>query len=107
MEFKVLYENAADFKLEIDDKIFVYENKNFKNDFTYRVEGEVLKPGTFIYKKDITVAKAIELAGGLSQMSSFNNIVLSEEFTSIDENGDRINKLLSVGNVKPEFKISP
>ena len=107
LEFKVLYENAADFKLEIDDKIFVYENKNFKNDFTYRVEGEVLKPGTFIYKKDITVAKAIELAGGLSQMSSFNNIVLSEEFTSIDENGDRINKLLSVGNVKPEFKISP
>jgi hypothetical protein len=36
------------FNLEPNDKIFVYENINYKNSFTYRVEGEVFnRPGTY------------------------------------------------------------
>ena len=39
------------FKLEIDDKIFVYENINYLNSFTYRIEGEINKPGTYPFKR--------------------------------------------------------
>ena len=86
-EFSVAYNESANFSLKPGDKIFVYEDINFKNSFTYRVEGQVNKPGTYPLTKGITLGDAIKSAGGLTELSSVNNITVGIEFTNISEEG--------------------
>ena len=105
-EFNVKYSNSSSFKLEIDDKIFVYENINYRNSFTYRIEGEINKPGTYPLKKGITLRQAIKLAGGLTELASFNNIVVKQEFTNIDEMGNESTIIENVANVTVDFILS-
>ena len=92
--------------MEIDDKIFVYENINYRNSFTYRIEGEINKPGTYPLKKGITLRQAIKLAGGLTELASYNNIVVKQEFTNIDELGNESTIIENVANVKVDFILS-
>ena len=87
-ELKTSYADANKFKLLPNDKIFVYENINLNNSFTYRVEGEVNKPGTYPFKEGITVEEALKLAGGLTVLSTFNNVVLFQEYTEFDQLSD-------------------
>ena len=105
-EFYVEYSNSSSFKLEIDDKIFVYENINYRNSFTYRIEGEINKPGTYPLKKGITLMQAIKLAGGLTELASYNNIVVKQEFTNIDEQGNKSTIIENVANVSIDFILS-
>ena len=105
-EFIVKYKDANSFSLKIDDKIFVYEDINYRNSFTYRVEGEVNKPGTYPLIKGITLEKAIEIAGGLTELTSFENIVIRQEFTSIDEQGKESTIIENVANVSQDFELS-
>ena len=104
-EMIINYNDADSFSLEVDDKIFVYENINYRNSFTYRVEGEVNKPGTYPLKKGITVGQAINLSGGLTELSTFENIV-SQEFTNIDEDGNEVSIIENVANVTLDFELS-
>ena len=105
-EILVDYKNADQFKLEINDKIFVYENINYKNSLTYRVEGEVSKPGTYpINSTNITVGEALSLAGGLTALSSERNISIKQEFTEFDEDGNTVTTSETVNNVTLDFKI--
>ena len=92
--------------MEIDDKIFVYENINYRNSFTYRIEGEINKPGTYPLKKGITLRQAIKLAGGLTELASYNNIVVKQEFTNIDELGNESTIIENVANVTVDFILS-
>ena len=85
LELKTSYADADKFNLLPNDKIFVYENINLRNSSTYRVEGEVNKPGTYPFKEGITVEEALKIAGGLTEASTFNNVVLFQEYTEIDE----------------------
>lgn len=85
LEFKTSYADANKFKLLPNDKIFVYENINLRNSFTYRVEGEVNKPGTYPFREGITVGEALKIAGGLTDLSTLNNVVLFQEYTEFDE----------------------
>ena len=105
-EMIINYNDADSFSLEVDDKIFVYENINYRNSFTYRVEGEVNKPGTYPLKKGITVGQAINLSGGLTELSTFENIVVSQEFTNIDEDGNEVSIIENVANVTLDFELS-
>ena len=105
-EILVSYKNADQFKLEINDKIFVYEDINYKNSFTYRVEGEVNKPGTYpIDAKYITVGEALSLAGGLTELSSERNLTVKQELTELDEEGNEVITSEPVNNVTLDFKI--
>lgn len=105
-EFAVSYENADKFILEVNDKILVYENINYRNSFTYRVEGEVFKPGTYpIGSGVITVGEALAIAGGLTSMSSARNLIVKQEFSEIDENGIMETKNETVNNVELSFEI--
>lgn len=104
-EFNVSYEDADKIKLEINDKIFVYENINYRNNFTYRFDGEVNKPGTYPLKRGLTINQALELAGGLTEFSSIDNIILSQEFTQINESGVETTILENVANVDLDFEI--
>ena len=105
-EMIINYNDADSFSLEVDDKIFVYENINYRNSFTYRVEGEVNKPGTYPLKTGITVGQAINLSGGLTELSTFENIVVSQEFTNIDEDGNEVSIIENVANVTLDFELS-
>jgi protein involved in polysaccharide export with SLBB domain len=102
----VRYEDAGQFKLEVDDQIFVYENANYKHSFTYRVEGEVAKPGTYpFYSTNLNIADVLELAGGLTELGSIENITIKQEFTSIDESGNVVIDSETVSDATLDFEI--
>jgi protein involved in polysaccharide export with SLBB domain len=105
-EISIQYEDAGQFKLEVDDKIFVYENTNYQNSFTYRIEGEVVKPGTYAFSSNrITIEKALELAGGLTALGSKKNITIKQEFSSIDSEGNLVSDSKIVNNATLDFVI--
>jgi len=106
LELLVSYQDSDDFKLAASDKIFVYENRNYKNSFTYRVEGEVFKPGTYSIKdKSITVREALSLAGGLTELSSERNLTIKQEVTEVDDKGNEVTISEAVNNVSLDFAI--
>jgi protein involved in polysaccharide export with SLBB domain len=105
-EIEVEYKNADQFKLEVNDKIFIYEDINYNNNFTYRVEGEIFKPGTYpISQSKITIREALSLAGGLTELTSERNITVKQEFTSLDDEGNEITTSETVNNVSLDFEI--
>ena len=104
-EFKVAYEDAESFLLNVDDKIFVYEDINYRNSFTYRIEGQVNKPGTYPLVKGITVRDALELAGGLTELSTISNLVISQEFTELNDLKEEITTRQNVANVSLDFEL--
>ena len=46
-EFNINYKDADKFNLEVNDKIFVYEDINYRNSFSYSIKGEINRPGTY------------------------------------------------------------
>jgi len=105
-EISVAYKNADQFILEVNDKIFIYEDINYNNNFTYRVEGQVFKPGTYpLSKKNITVSEALSLAGGLTELSSERNLSVKQEFTTVDDEGNQITTSETVNNISLDFEI--
>lgn len=105
-QFVLKYVDSGNFKLKPEDKILVYEDVNYRNSFTYRIEGEVYKPGVYPLVKGITVEDAIRESGGLTEFSSVNNIVIKQEFTEIDEDNNFTTTTSSVANVSLDFEIS-
>ena len=105
-QIAVSYKDADQFKLEQNDKIFVYEDINYKNNPIYRVEGQVFKPGTYPIGKDkITLREALSLAGGLTELSSEKNLTIKQEFTTVDDAGNEIITSEPVSNVTLDFEI--
>ena len=104
-EIKSSYEDSPNIDIKIDDKIFVYESKNFNNSFTYRVDGEVNKPGTYVLTEDLKLKEAIDIAGGLTSLATFNNISVSQEFTVVDSLGQSITETQDVNNVGLDFEL--
>ena len=105
-EFIVNYNDADTFSLNIDDKIFVYEDINYRNSFTYRIEGEVNKPGTYPLTKGITLQESIDLAGGLTELTTYENIVITQEFTEVDIDGSEKLVTKNVANAPLNFELS-
>ena len=103
LEYKISYNNSQDFKIMPGDKIFVYENINYRASSTFRVEGEVNKAGTFPLKAGLTVRDALQLAEGLTELSSLENIVVYQEFTNIQEDGIETTTTSDVSNVSLDF----
>lgn len=105
-EFKIPYSESDNFELKINDKIFVYENINYKNSFIYRVEGQVNKPGTYPFNRNnITVREALSSAGGLTDLGSERNLVVLVDFSRNDEEGNEIITKKRVNNVSLDFQI--
>ena len=105
-EFNVNYKDSAEFILELNDKIFVYQNNNFYTSQTYTIKGEVVKAGTFPLTKGLTVGNAIDLAGGISVNGSMESISVIKTLNRLDENGLEIIENEPVGNVDLDFELS-
>ena len=106
-EFKVSLKDADSFQLSVGDKIFVYENINYSRSLTYRVQGQVNKPGTFPLIKGITVREALNLAGGPTDISTLSNFIVSQEITELDELENEITYSKIVGNANLDFELGP
>ncbi len=100
------YKDSENIKLAVGDKIFIYEDVNYENSFTYRVEGQVNKPGTYAFKEGISLDIAIALAGGLTPFSRIENISVKKEYTQIDEEGNLTISENDVGNISGDYQIS-
>jgi protein involved in polysaccharide export with SLBB domain len=100
------YKDSDKFKLEINDKIFIYEDINYRNSFVYSVEGEINQPGTYpLGAQGVTVGQAIEKAGGLTVLGSDKNVTISQEFSALNEDGDISIAFEQINNVNTDFKI--
>lgn len=104
-EFSMSYLESDKFQLMPNDKIFVYENQNFGNNYTFRVEGQVKNPGTYPFQKGITVREAILKAGGRTELASKENITVINEFESIDELGNETTIQKNLVNVNLDYEI--
>jgi len=105
IEIITSYKESDKLQLVPNDKIFVYENINYRNNYTFRVEGEVNRPGTYAFSEGLTVRKALDLAQGLTQLSTTDNIILYQEFTEINESGEEALITSDVSNVDFDFII--
>ena len=105
-EFNINYKDASNFILNVNDKIFVYQNPNYFNDFSYTIDGEINKPGTYPLREGLTLGDAIKLAGGVTEIGSINSLTVSKDLLRIDENGDEILETELVANIDLEFVIA-
>ena len=104
-EFRVNYSDANSFKVEVNDKIFVYELPQYNNSFTYTIKGEVNSPGTYPLKEGLSLSQAIKSAGGLTEIGSINSVSVTKNLLSIDSDGNEFNKVELVSNIDLNFQI--
>lgn len=106
-EIVVSYENSNTIALEPNDKIFVYEAINYRNSFTYRLEGQVNQPGVYALIEGTTLGEAIEKAGGFTKLGNYNTLSLSTEFVAINQDGVEEIFTEQVANITSDFILSP
>jgi len=106
LEFNVPYASADSFELVAEDKIFVYEDTRYDNLLSFQVRGEVNKRGNFQLIQGMTVRDAIEMAEGLTELGNENAIIVTELFSSLDEQGNEIIQRSQVSDVTLDFPIS-
>ncbi|OUW96546.1 MAG: hypothetical protein CBD97_01455 [Pelagibacteraceae bacterium TMED237] len=105
LEIVTSYKDADKHQLMPNDKIFVYEDINYRNSLTYRVEGEVNKPGTYPLTTGTTLIQALEKAQGLTELSTLDNIIIYQEFTEVGEDGIEFTQVKDVVNVSLDFVL--
>lgn len=101
----VNYENSSKFDLEPGDLVFVYEDIKWSNDFTYKIDGEVNRPGTYPLKKGTTLQDAINAADGLTEFANIEaiDIFIQNENT---EEGDTSSSSIKVNNIDLDFVLT-
>ena len=106
-EFNINYEDADKFNLKVNDKIFVYEDINYRNSFSYTIKGEINAPGTYPLTGALTTLdEAIKIAGGVTQMGSINSVSVTKKLVSIDLDGNEIIEEELVKNISLDFQIA-
>ena len=106
LEFKINYKDSDKFNLEVNDKIFVYENINYRNSFSYSIKGEINRPGTYPLRDGLTLNEAIQIAGGITEIGSINSVSVTKMLISIDEDGNQLTEKELVSNIDLNFQIA-
>ncbi|MDC3287634.1 SLBB domain-containing protein [Candidatus Marinimicrobia bacterium] len=105
-EIIVLYEDAEAFKLSVGDQILVYENIKYNNLYKYTIGGQINKPGTYpLNSNDITINKALELAGGMTELANPRNIIYRKEYQESNGQGGIQTSFQIVNDVSKDFII--
>ena len=96
-EFKLTFKDTQLFELIPSDVVFVYEDNNYNNLPMYNIEGEVARPGTYPFKKGITINDAINIAGGFTEFANQKSIAVAKtNFLKEDK----------INNVKEKININ-
>jgi polysaccharide export outer membrane protein len=93
----------GDISLQPDDMVIVERNKKFY------VYGEIMRPGEFILEDNITVLKALSLAGGFTKWGSPNQVKIlrqKEDKTGYDVIKANI-KAAMEGNAAADIVLQP
>ena len=106
IEIKINYKDSDKFNLEVNDKIFVYEDINYRNSFSYSIKGEINRPGTYPLRDGLTLNEAIQLAGGITEIGSINSVSVTKILLSIDEDGNQFTEEELVSNIDLNFQIA-
>lgn len=103
--FAVNYENSSKFDLEPGDLVFVYEDIKWSNGFTYKIDGEVNRPGTYPLKKGTTLQDAINAADGLTEFANIDaiDIFIQNENT---EEGETSSSSIKVNNIDLDYVLT-
>ena len=104
-EFNIDYKDADKFELEVNDKIFVYEDINYSNSLSYNIKGEVARPGTYPLIDGLTLGQAIKVAGGITEMGSINSLFVTKSLIGIDSEGNEFIEEELVANIDLEFQV--
>jgi protein involved in polysaccharide export with SLBB domain len=107
LEYKVSYNNSQDFKTLPGDKIFVYENTKFDNSFQIEVSGEVNKRGFFPHSPNMTIANAIQLAEGFTELANTEGIIVTQKFINIDVDGEEVEEIIRTNDISMNFQVEP
>ena len=105
LEFQISYDKSDKFELVSEDKIFVYEDYKYNNNFVVRVSGEVKKKGSFPLTSGMTVGQAINLAEGLTPLGNPEAIVVSQDFI-YNDNGNIVKTSKNVSNVTSNLVLN-
>ncbi len=103
-DFIVKYEDSSNFIVKEGDKIFVYEDINYRNSFTFQIKGEVNKPGTYSLTDRLTLFDAIAQAGGITEMGSINSVSVVKSLERINDDGNKISESELVSNINLDFE---
>ena len=106
LEFRISYNKSDNFNLIADDKIFVYENVNYQNSFMITVNGEVNKRGSHQHKSGMTIQDAINLSEGFTQLANKSGIIVTQDFTSVDGDGNTIVVSNQVNDVTLNYELA-
>lgn len=105
-EFSVNYNESSTFKLNINDKIFVYEDVNYSNSFTYDINGEINTPGTYPLYDGTSLREAIQRAGGVTEIGSIESISVKKQLKKIDSEGNPISTYEVLRNISLDYILS-
>ncbi len=108
---------AADIKLKAGDVITIASIDDMRQKPTVRIVGQVLNPGTFDYRENLTLGDLIVLAGGLQEFASVKNVEVSRRLSKDDMESQSerssnyetvtITQDLSLGSASNNFKLEP
>jgi len=65
----------------------------------FYISGEVKRPGSYPYRKDLTIEKAVALAGGFTERASKGTITLVAEQTTRNVTAAALNNAVKPGDV--------
>jgi protein involved in polysaccharide export with SLBB domain len=105
ISFEVSYENSDSFLLNVEDEVFVYEDKNFNKIDIVQVEGEIKFSGSYSYYKGMTVKDLINKAGGFSELANPEALIVEVESKFIDDDGNIEIIIDEVSNINQDFKL--
>ena len=105
-EFVTSFSKASEFNITAGDRVLVYQDKNYTNNYIFSVEGQVFKPGTYAYKKGLKISDAIRMAGGLTELSNDSALVVFEIFNEVVNNNIVVTSR-RVSNITAEFEFNP
>ncbi|MEK9781094.1 MAG: SLBB domain-containing protein, partial [Gammaproteobacteria bacterium] len=103
--FDVSYENSESFFLNVEDEVFVYEDKNFNKVDTVQVDGEIKFSGFYNYYKGMTVKDLINLAGGFSELANTEALIIEVQSKFIDDDGNIDIITDEVSNIDEDFEL--
>ncbi len=100
----VLSGKAADIVLAKDDSIHIYAKDQMEEKSTITVGGNVRNPGTFTFKKGISVEDAILLAGGFTNDAATHKVEISR--LEKNKSDTLANKLIDLIKVEVDSSLS-
>ncbi len=81
---KLLKGDSNDIVLRREDRIMIFSKFDLKEGYYVSIEGEVARPGVFLYEEGMSVQDLILMSGGLKEAASLKRIEISRRIKDAD-----------------------